>query len=121
MFPLDSFRLARTLAATAGVLACSSVDLAATGVPFAAAAVLAVLAGLLGYGARYEARNVRRYKRSMRDANRPHDPWKPIVPVRGAAMQAFADRENAVYALEAGRLTPTPALTLVDLKDEAAS
>ncbi len=66
MFPLDSFRLARTLAATAGVLTASSVALAATTSLYSAAAVLAMLAPALGYGSRYEARNVRVNRRTAR-------------------------------------------------------
>ncbi len=113
MFPLDSFRLARTLAATAaGVLACS-VALAAAGAPLRATLALAVLGAAAGYAARYDARNVRAQKRARRPGP-PRDPWRPIIPTRTQAMEAFAMRELA--ALEAGRVTPTPALTLVDLE-----
>lgn len=116
MFPLDSFRLARTLAATsAGVLAVSAA-LGATGAPYKATAALAALACLLAYAARYDAARIRKDRRRAR-LTRTFPRTIPTPPLKTSALIEFAARELA--ALEAGRVTPTPALTLVDLEGEA--
>ncbi len=94
MFPLDSFRLARTLAVSAGVLAGSSVALAATGGPWRAVAVLAALACLLAYAAHYEARNVRATRRATRVR-------RNLQALNVVRLADFAAREHAAVYGEA--------------------
>ncbi len=94
MFPLDSFRLARTLACTAGVLTAASVACAAVGGPYSATAVLGLLACALGYAARYEARNVRATRRARRVR-------RNLQALNVVRLADFAAREHAAIYGEA--------------------
>ncbi len=95
MFPLDSFRLARTLAATAAGVLTASVAFAATGGPYRAAAALAIVACLLAYAARYDAENVRANRRTARVRRQTLARSEAIAARNVIRLADFAAREHA--------------------------